>query len=120
MAYGLINLTLPFVIEQVQDILDDYPERPYQVAFSIHELRQKLIAHVLSQIPNRYTVEGVQEPPRDPKLRYPSSLEQRLHMETLIRGSILHILRENADWLGRHIFQTENSDSKPLINSADF
>lgn len=68
MAYRLINLTLPFVIEQVQDILDDYPERPYQVAFSIHELRQKLIAHVLSQIPNRYTVEGVQEPPRDPKL----------------------------------------------------
>ncbi len=34
-------------------------------------------------------------------------------METLIRGSILHILRENADWVGRHVFQAENSDSKP-------
>lgn len=110
MAYKLINLTLPLVIKQVQDILDDYPEHPYQVAFSIYELRQKLIAHVLSQIPNIHTVEGVQELPTDPKLLYPSSLEQRLYMETLIRGSILHLLRENADRISRHIPQLENSD----------
>ncbi|MBA3922414.1 MAG: hypothetical protein H0X31_12235 [Nostocaceae cyanobacterium] len=113
MTYSLINLTLPLVINQVQDVLDDYPEHPYQAAFSIHELRQKLIAHVLSQIPNRYTVEGAQSPPTDPKLMYPSSLEQRLHMETLIHGSILHILRENADRIGHYIPQLENSNCKP-------
>ncbi len=113
MTYKLINLTLPLVINQVQDVLDDYPEHPYQVAFSIHELRQKLIAHVLSHIPNRYTVEGAQSQPTDPKLLYPSSLEQRLHMETLIHGSILHIVRENVDRISRHISQLENSDCEP-------
>ena len=113
MTYGLINLTLPLVINQVQDVLDDYHEHPYQVAFSIHELRQKLIAHVLSQIPNRYTVEGAQSPPTDPKLRYPSSSEQRLRMETLIQGSILHILRENADMISQQIPQLENSNCEP-------
>lgn len=113
MPYELINLTLPLVIKQVQDILDDYPEHPYQVAFSLHELRQKLIAHVLSQIPNRYIVEDVQELSTDPKLLYPSSLEQRLHVENLIRGSILHLLRENADRITPHISQVENSDCEP-------
>jgi len=112
MTYELINLTLPFVTKQVQNILADYPEHPYQVAFSTHELRQKLIAHVLSQIPNCYTVEGVKEPPKDLML-YPSSLEQRLYMETLIRGSILHLLRENAGSVSRHLPQVETSDYEP-------
>ncbi len=108
MSYNLINLTLPIVVKEIKNALDDFPEYPYQVAFSLPELRQKLIAHVLSHIPNRYTVEGVYSPPTDPL--YPSSLEQRLYMETVIRGSILHLLRENADLLSRHIPQIQNSD----------
>jgi hypothetical protein len=41
--------------------LDEYPEHPYQLAFSISELRQQLIAHILNHIPNRYAVEGIQK-----------------------------------------------------------
>ncbi len=111
MSYKLINLTLPIVVKEIKNALDDFPEYPYQVAFSLPELRQKLIAHVLSHIPNRYAVEGVHSPPTDPS--YPSSLEQRLYMETVIRGSILHLLRENADLLSRQIPQVENSDCQP-------
>jgi hypothetical protein len=99
MSHELINLTLPRVIQEIENVLNEYPEHPYQSAFSIHELRQQLIAHILSQIPNRYTVQGLQEPMKKPKALDSSPMKERLYMETVVHGSILHILRENADSL---------------------
>ena len=99
MSHELINLTLPTVIQEIENVLNEYPEHPYQSAFSIHELRQQLIAHILSQIPNRYAVRGVEEPAKKPKALYASAMKERLYMETVVHGSILHILRENADSL---------------------
>jgi hypothetical protein len=99
MSHELINLTLPTVIQEIENALNEYPVHPYQSAFSIYELRQQLIAHILSQIPNRYAVQGVQEPPKKPKALYPSPIKERLYMETVVHGSILHILRQNADSL---------------------
>ncbi|MGJ5634777.1 hypothetical protein [Nostoc sp. C057] len=103
MSHTLINLTLPIVIQEIENVLYEYPEHPYQLAFSIHELRQKLIAHILSHVPNRYVVEGVQELSSTPKSRYSFPLQERIQIETVVHGSILHILRENADWLSRQI-----------------
>ncbi len=96
MTHELINLTLPTVLKEIEHVLTEYPEHPHQSAFSIHELRQKLIAHILSQIPNRYIVEGEQES-KNPRSIYPTAIKERVHMETVIHGSILHILRENAE-----------------------
>ncbi|MEH2267824.1 MAG: hypothetical protein V7K68_05230 [Nostoc sp.] len=103
MSHTLINLTLPVVIQEIENVLDEYPEYPYQLAFSIHELRQKLIAHILSHVPNRYVVEEVQELSSDPKVDYPSPLKEQLHLETIVHASIVHILHQNTDWLSRHI-----------------
>ncbi|MBN3926095.1 hypothetical protein [Nostoc sp. NMS4] len=103
MSHTLINLTLPIVIQEIENVLHEYPEHPYQFAFSIHELRQKLIAHILSHVPNRYVVEEVQESSSHSKVNYSSPLKERLHLETVVHGSILHVLRENADWLSHHI-----------------
>ena len=52
MSYELINLTLPVVLAEIENVLDDYPENPYQIAFSLPELRQRLVAHVLTHTPN--------------------------------------------------------------------
>ncbi len=71
MSFELINLTLPLVIQEIEDVLDEYPEHPYQSAFSIHEFRQKLIAHVLSQVPNQYVISGEQPPQENPVLDIP-------------------------------------------------
>jgi len=97
MSHGLINLTLPVVIQEIEDVLNEYPEHPYQRVFSMPELRQKLIAYVLSQVPNRYVVEGMQETFIKPKVHPSARLQERLHMGTIIRGGILHLLRENAN-----------------------
>jgi len=105
MSYEIINLTLPFVIQQIEDVLADYPKYPYQAAFCLHELRQKLITYTLSHLPNKYTViESGQAPAANTNVSY-ITLEQRLNMENLIRGGILHLLRENADWLSLHLPQ---------------
>jgi hypothetical protein len=101
------------VIKEVEDILQYYPEHPYQVAFSLQELRQKLIAHVLSQIPNYYTIlEKAEELPEDPSFLY-SSLEEEECLESLICDSIVFVFRENADWISRNIPQRENSLNEP-------
>jgi len=101
----IINLTLLLVIKEIEDILEDYPEDSYQVAFSIPELRQKLILHVLKQLPSYYAIlEEDQELPSNPKSLY-SSLEEKVCMEILIRESIVELFRENADSISCHIGQ---------------
>ncbi|PSB00770.1 hypothetical protein [Merismopedia glauca] len=103
MSHELINLTLPIVTQEIEDVLEEYPEYPYQSAFLMPELRLQLIAHVLSQIPNRYEVKGIQKSSNNGQARHSSLLKERLGMEMLIRGGILHILRENADWLSHQL-----------------
>ncbi len=101
----IINLTLLLVIKEIEDILEDYPEDSYQVAFSIPELRQKLILHVLNQLPSYYAIlEEDQELPSNPKSLY-SSLEEKVCMEILIRESIVELFRENADSISCHMGQ---------------
>jgi hypothetical protein len=99
MQPGLINLTLPVVIQEIEDVLNEYPAYPYQTAFAIPELRQKLLAYCLSRIPNHYVVEGVQELLSRSNSCYPAPLQERLEIESIVRSGIFHIMRENAHWL---------------------
>ena len=102
MSHQSANLTLPAVMQEIEDVLDEYPEHPYQSAFSLPELRQKLIDHIF-KVPNRYEIEGEKELSSNPKVRHYSLLTERLWTEMVVRGSILHILRENAYWLSLHL-----------------
>ena len=97
-----------YVLQEIENVLNDYPEYPYQVAFSIDELRSKLVSHILSHIPNCCPVNGQpQKLIKNVKLTGRSTPE-RVRLDVLIRGSILHLLRENADWIGHRIHQANN------------
>lgn len=111
MSHELINLTLPMVIREIEDVLDEYPEHPYQIAFSIHEFRQKLIAYTLSQIPNQYAIAGEAAPASRSSPRHASLIAERLYLATVIRGGILHILRENAERLSDRFLETKRLDA---------
>ena len=111
MSHELINLTLPVVVAKIEDVLEDYPEHPYQIAFSLPELRQRLLAHVLTHTPNCYAVQGEKlATPKYSKSLNPAPMQEQIRMENLIHGGILHLLRENAEWVGGRITQMENSD----------
>ncbi len=102
------------VFQEIENVLEDYPEHPYQAAFSIAELRQKLVAHVLKHLPNRDSVMGdAQKLTVAQKPAYRLK-QERLRLEALIRGSILHLLRENADWVSRRLQGLESSGNNTL------
>jgi hypothetical protein len=103
---------LQFVLRKIECILEEYPQHPYQVAFSMQELRKKLIAQVLHNLPNRYRVIKETNAPDSTLKSINHSLEDRMHLETLIRGSIYHVLRENADWISRHLPQNDSLNER--------
>ena len=109
----IINLSLLLVMKELEKALENFPEYPYQVAFSIQELRHKLIVDVLGQIPNYYALlEASQELPGDPNFLY-SSFEDRVLLELLIRESIVRLCRENRELITCYISQKDNSLSNP-------
>ena len=110
MSQEIINLTLILVNQEFEDILKEYPVEPYQLAFSIPELRRRLINCILKQTPNYYTLlKDRQSLPEDPKFLYSSSAEE-LRMKNLIRQSIVQTLQENANWVIEYFPQSCHSD----------
>ena len=103
MPHPRIDLTLPCVVNEIETALDEYPEFPYQIAFSFQSLRQKLISHILDEIPNHYRVEDDSKTLSHSRLSYASSFERQIKLEMIVHGSILHILRENSEWLVNNI-----------------
>ena len=112
MPQKIINLTLQVVIQEIENVFDDYFYHRYRQAFAIPKLRQKLIAYVLNRIRSRYIViEDEQDVAISHK--FPCSQEQRLHIEAVLKSGIQHILQENSDWVSRHIPEIVESGYSP-------
>lgn len=109
MSQKIANLPLPFIIKEIENVLREYPEYPYQVTLSIQESRQRLIDEVLGQISNQYVVveEGL-DPSKNSKL-LSHSLEERVRIESLIRERVFHILQEKTDWASYPDSQRHNA-----------
>lgn len=98
----IINLTLRLVIEEIEDILNQCPGHPYQVAFSNQELQHKLITTILNQLPNYYAiVEDNQTLPENPRFLY-SSLDEQVFLVSLICQSIVDVFQENMASINYH------------------
>ena len=111
MSQEISQSTLRFVINRIESILEEYPQYPYQVAFSMQELRKKLLAQVLKNLPHRDSLIDKKQASDSTIQPINHSLEDRVRIETLIRGSIYHVLRENADWVSRHLPQDVSLDN---------
>ncbi len=90
MSRNNVNLTISVVEAEAENLLHSYPYYPYQQAFAVPSLRQKLIAYVLSRIPHLYAVIEAQELSTDELLHCPP--EQRQQIETLIHCGIRFLL----------------------------
>ncbi|MBD2459833.1 hypothetical protein H6G89_02140 [Oscillatoria sp. FACHB-1407] len=102
----IVNLALSVVVREIEDTLETYPYHPYQQAFSIPEVRQRLISYVLSRIPGHYAViDDPEETAIDTACLY-TCTEEKLHIESLIQHGIERILQEDSDWIEHHIPQT--------------
>ncbi|MFE4105634.1 late competence development ComFB family protein [Almyronema epifaneia] len=52
----ILNLMEQVVIEEAEKLIQSYPHHPYQKAFALPDLRQKLVAYVLNRVRNFYVV----------------------------------------------------------------
>jgi hypothetical protein len=113
MSKTIINLATSIVIKEAEIILDTYPDHPYQQAFSIPELRQKLVSYVLCRVPGLYTVVDESEECIINSSASCCSEEQRRHITTLIHQGIRYIFQENSTWIDRHIPEETNPSFAP-------
>lgn len=95
MSKKLVNLTFQAVSEEMENILGTYPESPYRQAFASCELRQELIAYVLSRIPNIHAVIDEGELPVVNQYLIGGSSLQQLHLESLIHIAINAVMKKN-------------------------
>lgn len=104
MTKTLVNLTISVVVKKLENILETYPHHPYQEAYANPDIRQTLIAYILSRIPNQYITVDEEEKSEficsDSILR---SLERTLHIESIIRQGIEKVLREQIEDVHRYI-----------------
>ena len=95
MSKVLTNLTLPSVVQVIEEVLEIYPDHPYQQVFAIPEMRQKLTAFVLTRIHNIYA--AIDEPTEQHSYAdsVPIPNEERLHIESIVHQGIHTVLSEN-------------------------
>ncbi len=104
MSKTIVNLTMPFIVEKIEQILDNHPYHPYQQAFANPDTRQTLIAYVLSRVPSSYIAvdEGEQQHCMDSvPLHY--SLRDALHLERIICEGIMQIMTDASEEVSHHI-----------------
>jgi hypothetical protein len=97
MSKVITNLTQIIVNDEVEKVLETYPDRPYQQAFAIPQLRQKLIAYVLSRVSNCYTVVEEGEYLVS-NLAYGDG-DKREAIEVLVAEGIGQILNQESDYV---------------------
>lgn len=104
MSKTLVNLTIPVVIQELEDILATYPHHPYQEAFAHPDFRQILIAYILNRIPSHYiTIDDTEAKVLTNLDELRGFLENTLHIQEIIHQGIEKILCEQAHDINRHI-----------------
>lgn len=113
MSAAIINLTEIVVSEEIGNVLSTYPDHPYQQAFAHPEMRQKLMAYILSKIPNQYMAIEEEELLRNKDNLSNKCLARRLQIESLVHQGIDQLLEIDAEWINRHIPKSFSPDIEP-------
>jgi Late competence development protein ComFB len=114
MSKTIVNLTMPFVVQEIEDLLEKYPHHPYQEAFANPDFRQNLITYTLNRIPNHYLTVDEKEKEHlitSDYVRY--YLKQTLHIKAVIHQGIEQILSEKAEQVNQHIPDTVDLSHVP-------
>jgi len=108
MAKTIVNATLPIILAEIETVLETYPDHPYQQAFAIPDLRQALIADVLTRVASCYVT--VEQSQAEAAVIRPSASDLELsHLQTLIHAAIQRVLEQQADQVQHQIPDVANS-----------
>lgn len=111
MSDMIINLTSLLVKREIQDFLAKYPpENFYRTMFSVPYFRNRLIAKILSNIPNRHTVVNDFQSIANRGEYLHASLEEQIKIEMLIKKYIPEILMENHQEVEKRLAKTQEKE----------
>jgi hypothetical protein len=88
MSKVLMNLTMPIIIEEIDIVLESAPYYSQHQIFSIPDLRQKLVSYTLNHVRSRYRHIDQDEQTVADLRSNPSSLEEHLQIEAVVRQGI--------------------------------
>ncbi|MBE9178007.1 hypothetical protein IQ268_05335 [Oculatella sp. LEGE 06141] len=100
MPKTIVNLTLPVVNAEIEEILHSYSSHP--ASFSVPNLRQKLLSYVLCRIPGIYTVLDEAELLSVNVGTLCHAAEQRQQIDSLIHQGIQELMNAESQWSDRH------------------
>lgn len=87
MSKMLMNLTMPIILEEIENVLESEPcYLQYQIA--VPDLRQKLLSYTLNHVRKRYRSIDQSEQTVTILRSNPSSLEEHLQVEAVVRQGI--------------------------------
>lgn len=94
MPKSIVNLTRLVVDAEIEQILELHYHHPYQTIFANLDLRQELVAYVLTRTRNVYIAVQQGEESRLNVETISYLTEAKLHIEEFIHQGIQHILQK--------------------------
>jgi hypothetical protein len=91
MAVEIVNLTLLKVKEELDLILENYPNQIYQKTLTDHDMRQQLIVYVLNRLPNRHLAIDIENISLIRSKLVNVSTQESLKIENLIHQGIYQL-----------------------------
>ncbi|MCL6435992.1 MAG: hypothetical protein K6T90_17625 [Leptolyngbyaceae cyanobacterium HOT.MB2.61] len=113
MTKTIVNLWTSLIAGEVEEVLGTYADHPFQQAFSIPDLRQELIAYVLSHTPGSYVVlEDVEEVPLN-ACRLQLSTEEKQLLKAWIHEGIRCIFDRHSETITKYIPEMDDPGLAP-------
>lgn len=113
MAKTVTNLTMPAILAKVEEILETYPHHPHQQAFANPDIRQELIAYILTRVHSEYgAIEETDECLIEVDLERDLNPEA-VNTDQIVHQGIHHILEQNPETVNQHIPEAEDPRSMP-------
>jgi len=114
MTRTIVNLLELQVSKEIEEVLSTYSDHPYQQAFAIPDIRQELMAYVLSRAPGSYVVlnENDQLQLDDFPSLQPSPAEKQA-IRAWIHQGIHHTLDRFSETITKHIPESDDPRLSP-------
>lgn len=103
MAEQIVNVTQHLLVREIETVLEQYPDYPYQKAFAHPDFRQRLIVHLLNQCQNHFALYDTSESAGNAASTVQQFYQDQPNLHPIIHQGIHALINENADWINRHI-----------------
>lgn len=97
MSKSIVNLTIPFVNAEIEQVLATYPSHPCRQIFANPDLRQELIAYILTRIHSVYVAVDAGKKIESDMEATSITTETQSCVKSLIHQGIHHTLQQHQE-----------------------